>query len=105
MHARLGCPGFTHGIHAKVMADAVLPSAPFVLGFAGVFPEPLVELLQGHGIIRLAHQSLVDELGVGFIGLVVMPSTAHCHRLVSPRAGKDRFQEFRILAVNVFNLG
>lgn len=52
------------------MADAVLPSALLVLvaiSLGRIVAEPLVDLLERHAAIWLAHKRPVDELGIRLI--------------------------------------
>lgn len=55
---------WTYSVHAKIMADAVLPSLAAALGLVRVVPEPLVDLLEAHAAVWTAHEGSKDELGV-----------------------------------------
>jgi len=57
-----------YGVHREVVADAVAPAGAGGGAFLSVFDEPLVDLLQGHGVVRCAHQGAVDEFCVGLFG-------------------------------------
>ena len=59
----------THLVHGQVVADAVLPTCGAVLGLVRVQGEPLVNLAQSHLVVRLAHESAVENLGIGLLDL------------------------------------
>ena len=65
--------GQTYHVHAKVMPNTILPALAVVLTLVRVFPEPLVDLLQGHGVPGGAQECLVDQLGIRFIFLLSIP--------------------------------
>lgn len=60
-----GCD--TYCVHAQIVADAILPTTPLIDSLAGVVAEPLIDVLQRHGIVRSAHECLVDQLRIWLI--------------------------------------
>ena len=44
------------------MTDAVLPSLGIAFALLSVLTEPLVNVLEGHGLVGGAHEGLVNQL-------------------------------------------
>lgn len=61
----------THMVHGQIVTDTVLPPFCITLALFGVLAEPLVDILQCHGLVGGAHERFVDKLRIGQLGFVV----------------------------------
>lgn len=95
--------GVTYRVHGEVVADAVHPAfAGGVATLVGVVLEPLVDFLENHRTVFLAHKSSVDEFGIGLVHQVISFNGSHlsgrqAHTIVRHIARKS----VRSLAVRV----
>lgn len=58
-------------VHGQIVTNAVLPALGVTLALLGVLAEPLVDVLEGHGLVGGAHERLVDKLRIGKLGFAV----------------------------------
>jgi hypothetical protein len=67
----------TYCVHAEVVADTVLPAcASRVSRLLAVLANPLVDILQGHSVIRCVSETAVEKLCVTRIGDLTVGSLA-----------------------------
>lgn len=58
-------------IHGQIVTNTVLPPFRITLALLGVLAEPLVDVLQRHGLVGGAHERLVNKLRIGQLGFAV----------------------------------